>query len=159
MKKNENIYVLLALTLMLFLIWTYVGGYPQEQNYLFIEQYFDIEWLETILSRVQFSYAGQIISIQSLGYTPFIKFIFIKFYDFLFFLILSFLWFLGLKKRLKSGWMTVLFSFVITMGFASIIELYTGWKGSQGEFLIEDFILKSYGAFTGIILARLSKIK
>lgn len=159
MKRTENIYVLLALTLMLFFIWTYLRGYPVEQKFLFIERYFDIERLKIIPSRVQFSYAGQIISINSLGYTQFVKFIFTKFYDFLIFLLLSLLWSLGLKKRLKSNWMTALLSFVITMGFASMLELYMGWNGSQGHFLVEDFVLKSYGALTGIILARFSKRK
>lgn len=159
MKRTENIYILLALTLMFFFIWTYLRGYPVEQKFLFIERYFDIERLKIIPSRVQFSYAGQIISINSLGYTQFVKFIFTKFYDFLIFLLLSLLWSLGLKKRLKSNWMTALLSFVITMGFASMLELYMGWNGSQGHFLVEDFVLKSYGALTGIILARFSKRK
>ena len=156
MKKTENIYSGLALILMVFLAWTYLTGRLEEQNFLLIEQYFDREWLRTLLSRIQFSYTDQMISVDNLGYSQFIKFIITKLYDFSVFLLLSFLWSRGLRIRLKSSVMAALLSFIITIGFVSILELYAAY---QGRFLAGDFILKSYGAFTGIILARLSKIK
>lgn len=160
MKKTENTYSLPAFALMVFLIWTYPKGFPADQNYLFIEQYFDIEWLKNILSHIEFSYAGQLISVTSLGYPQFIQFILIKFYDFVMFLLLSFLWCRDLQKRSRSDGMTALLSFVITMGLAVLMVLYAGWKsGSQVPFQTEDLILKSYGALTGIIMARWAERK
>jgi len=156
MKKTENIYSGLALILMVFLAWTYLTGRLEEQNFLLIEQYFDREWLRTLLSRIQFSYTDQVISVDNLGYSQFIKFIITKLYDFSVFLLLSFLWSRGLRIRLKSSVMAALLSFIITIGFVSILELYAAF---QGQFLAGDFILKSYGTLTGIILAELNKIK
>ncbi|MDO5457011.1 MAG: hypothetical protein Q4F26_01570 [Atopococcus tabaci] len=156
MKKTENIYSGLALILMVFLAWTYLTGRLEEQNFLLIEQYFDREWLRTLLSRIQFSYTDQMISVDNLGYSQFIKFIITKLYDFSVFLLLSFLWSRGLRIRLKSSVMAALLSFIITIGFVSILELYAAF---QGQFLAGDFILKSYGTLTGIILAELNKIK
>lgn len=154
MKKTENTYRLSALTLIFFILWAYSKGFPADQNYLFIEDYFDIEWLKSMLSHIEFSYAGRIISVANLGYVPFIKFILIKFYDFLMFLLLAFLWYRVFEKRLRSEGKTALLSFVVSMGFAALLALYPGWKsGSQMPFMAEDFILKSYGALTGVILA------
>ena len=112
MKKTENIYSGLALILMVFLAWTYLTGRLEEQNFLLIEQYFDREWLRTLLSRIQFSYTDQMISVDNLGYSQFIKFIITKLYDFSVFLLLFPFMVRGFRIRLKSSMAAL--SFIIT---------------------------------------------
>lgn len=106
-----------------------------------------------VFSSVEFLYGGKVISIQSEGYFAFIEFFIRKAAHFFTYFIIGFFWLLGLRKRVREEWLTILLSLLLALGYASFDELRQSFNPERTA-LMADVILDGAGALVGILLAQ-----
>lgn len=104
-------------------------------------------------SSIEFLYGGKLISVQSEGYFAFIEFFIRKAAHFFTYFIIGFFWLLGLRKRVREEWLTILLSLLLAVGYASFDELRQSFNPERTA-LMADVILDGAGALVGILLAQ-----
>lgn len=114
--------------------------------------------LYDFLTKFEFVYGGQEISIQSIGYLSFIEFFIRKGAHFVSYFIIGFFWFLGLRKRVNEEWLTILLSLLLAIGYASFDELRQSFNPGRTA-LMADVYLDTAGALVGILLAKIFTVK
>lgn len=153
-KKNgqfDNIYILLAFTVMIILFQSSSMSYGEQSITSTLDNLLAGEPFSALLTRIKFTYAENLISIEALGYSSFIEFILRKGAHFTAYFALGLLWFLGLRKKTSSLPLAMMLSLMLAVGYASFDEFHQ-MLTPQRTPLLEDIILDGFGAFTGIIV-------
>lgn len=150
--KRDNIYIFLALAIMLVLFYSSSQPYQEQSITPMLDQLLAKEPMKNLLSGIQFNYADSEVSIQALGYSKFIEFFIRKAAHFVTYFLLGLFWFLGLKNKLSGPILTVFISWMLATGYAALDEFHQGITPNRTP-LLQDIQLDSIGAATGVMLA------
>ncbi|KAA9302192.1 MULTISPECIES: VanZ family protein [Aerococcus] len=104
-----------------------------------------------LLRTIQFSYAGEKISIEALSYAGFVEFFIRKGVHFVLFGSLAVLIYLALRPYCQGRGLTVFLSLALTFGFASFDELHQTLTTNRSG-LVEDVLLDAAGALTFLLI-------
>lgn len=156
MKKRittkDNVFLATPFIIMFLLYWSSSMSYETQSLTSPLENFLASRPLEAFLYRFEFTYGNSIVSIQELGYFSFVEFFIRKAAHFFSFFFLGLFWFLGLRKRVREEWLTIILAILLCIGYACFDEFrqvfHPGRTGSM-----TDVILDSAGAIVGVGLA------
>ena len=157
-KNNTHFYLMIALVIMGILFISSSMTYQQQTSVPFLEKYLAFKPFEAQLSKIAFSYAGQKISIQAVGYYKFIEFFMRKAAHFFLYFFMGASFALALRSRLKSNVLTIFVCTLMALGYAGLDEFHELVTGGRTP-LFQDVILDGFGALTGILLVTLFSLK
>lgn len=157
-KNNTHFYLAIALVIMGILFISSSMTYQQQTSVPFLEKCLAFKPLETQLSKIAFSYAGQKISIQAVGYYKFVEFFMRKAAHFFLYFFMGVCFALALRSRLKSNLLTIFVCTLMALGYAGLDEFHELLTGDRTP-LFQDVILDGFGALTGIVLVTLFSFK
>lgn len=151
--KNGNIYIALALLMMLILFISSSMTYQQQSQVSLIQKYFSHEPLKNFFSNISFTYAGSEVSISAKGYVKFVEFFLRKGAHFMTYFILGGSLYLGLLPKLKqkSSVLGLFFAWLAATGYAATDEFHQMLTGDRTP-LFQDVMLDSFGALTACLL-------
>lgn len=155
-KTKGTISIIVALLAMAFVFYSSSMPYQDQSLTSRIQDLAPKQPFAEFLSRIQFTYAGKVISIPSLGYAQFIEFFLRKGAHFLIYCFIGYHWTRGLKVHLKkSGWAFGLAVFITVM-YAATDEFHQGLTPNRTP-LVQDVILDSLGGIFGACCAYLKR--
>lgn len=146
------IFIGLAFAMMVVLFFSSSQSYGDQSMVGLLDRLLANEPLKNGLSYIQFTYAGDEISIAALGYNNFVEFFIRKAAHFGSYFLLALFWFLGLKDQMKSLYLTGIVSWLLAVGYASFDEFHQGLTPDRTP-LLQDIILDSIGALTAVVFA------
>ena len=149
--KNGNIYIGVAIVVMVVLFFSSSQTYEQQSQLSLLEKLLKNEPFKARLSQISFSYAGSPVSIKESGYFSFVEFFIRKGAHFGTYFILGGSWFLGLQPRIKNMGLTALVSWLAATGYAGLDEFHQMLTGGRTP-LFQDVMLDSMGALTAIVI-------
>lgn len=146
----------MAIAFIVFAILFYSSSqtYEQQSQVSLLSKILANEPFKEKLSGINFSYAGNEVSIATKGYFSFVEFFIRKGAHFGTYFILGVMLFLGLNKRMKGFFILSLVSWLTATGYAGLDEFHQMLTGDRTP-LIEDVMLDSVGALTGVVLCLL----
>lgn len=150
----DNMFLLMPFVIMFSLYGSSSMTYETQSLLPMLENLLSGEPFKELLSKIQFTYGGSLVSIEQSGYFSFIEFFIRKGAHFFSYFLLGFFWDLGLQKRVNDKWLVVLLSILLCIGYASFDELRQSFNpGRTG--MMADVILDTAGAVTGTLVAQL----
>lgn len=150
---KDNVYLAIPFIMMLILYGSSSMTYQDQSVTSNLAVVLKAKPFENLLSSMQFTYGEQLISIQQLGYFEFVEFFIRKGAHFFSYFIIGFFWFLGLRKRVRHEWLTILLAVLLSIGYASFDELRQSFNPGRTA-LMADVILDTAGAIVGILMAK-----
>lgn len=150
---KDNVYLFIPFIIMGILYWSSSMTYQDQSITSSLEVLLKGEPLRKFLSSFEFTYGGQVVSIDHNGYFAFIEFFIRKGAHFFSYFLMGFFWFLGLRKRVRHEWLTILLSIMLSIGYASFDELRQSFNPERTA-LISDVLLDTAGAIVGIGIAK-----
>lgn len=152
--KNANIYLVVALVMMVILFITSSQTFAQQDQTKNLGKIFGSQPFFDSFSKVNFKYGGQPVSVADSGYYGFIQFFVRKLAHFMSFFIIGGATYLGLEPRIRNIGLTAAISWLAATGYAAIDEYHQSLTGGRSA-LFEDIILDSAGAATAITICLL----
>lgn len=149
---KDHIYIILAFILMGVLYYSTSMSYEEQNVQPLLGEWLAGEPLRSLFESIQFTYAESMISIESLGYTGFVEFFVRKGAHFISYFLLGLFWYLGLRNRMDSPLLAIFISVGLSAGYASFDELRQAFHPYRTA-LLEDVLLDTVGATTGVIIA------
>lgn len=151
---RDNIYLAIPFIMMFLLYWSSSMSYENQSLTSPIETILANKPFEKFLLQFEFTYGGNIVSINESGYYSFIEFFIRKGAHFFSYFILGFFWFLGLRKRVEGKWLVIILSVFLSVGYAAFDEFRQVFHPGRSG-MMADIILDSVGASVGVLLALL----
>lgn len=155
---KDHLYLAIPFIMMLILYQSSSMTYQEQSLTSTMDVLLKNQPLHDFLSGIEFSYGGKVISVQSEGYLSFVEFFIRKGAHFFTYFIIGFFWLLGLRKRVRHEWLTILLSILLAVGYASFDELRQSFNPGRTA-LMADVLLDTAGATVGVILAKYLSIK
>lgn len=155
---KDNLYLAIPFIMMFILYQSSSMTYEEQSLTSTMDLLLEKQPFYEFLTKFEFVYGGQEISIQNIGYFSFIEFFIRKGAHFGSYFIIGFFWFLGLRKRINEEWLTILLSILLAIGYASFDELRQSFNPGRTA-LMADVYLDSAGALVGILLAKIFTVK
>lgn len=140
------------------LVWAgmiyYASSQPYEKQDLrpTISDFLNLDFVESLFSTTVFNYAGEEISIESMGAAHFIEFFIRKGAHFSVYLGLGFLLYRAFTIHLNNRLTVFLLSWILTIIYAISDEIHQGFTPNRTP-LMEDVIIDTVGGLVGISLA------
>ncbi|MGX7350419.1 hypothetical protein RU97_GL001404 [Enterococcus canis] len=154
--KNGQFYLGVALVIMLILFISSSQTYEQQSQVSLLEKLLQNEPFKDSLKGISFEYGGSPVSIAASGYFKFVEFFIRKGAHFLIYFILGGSFYLALFPRLKTFWLTAMYSWLAAVGYAGLDEFHQMLTGGRTP-LFQDVMLDGFGAMTAILLIMLVK--
>lgn len=151
---KDNIYLAIPFIIMIILYLSSSMSYENQSVVPRLSNLLSGKPLNDFLSRFEFVYGGSIVSVEANGYFSFVEFFIRKAAHFFSYFFLGFFWILGLRKRVRDDWLTILLSILLCIGYASFDELHQNFTPDRTA-LMADVILDTVGAIVGIITIQL----
>ena len=152
--KSGYIYLIAALAIMGILFFSSSQTYEQQSQIGLLSRLLKNEPFKESLMSINFSYAGNEISIAAKGYFSFVEFFIRKGAHFFTYFALGISWFLILNKQIKSVLLASIVSWLSATGYAGLDEFHQMITGGRTP-LVEDIMLDSIGALTGVVICLL----
>lgn len=154
MQQNwkDNLFIVLAFVVMGVLFYSSSMSYGEQSVTSWLDRLLAMEPFEGLLSGIRFTYAGDEVSIATLGYSKFVEFFLRKGAHFVSYFLLALFWFLGLRHKTSSLPLAAMLSFLLAAGYASFDEFHQGLTPERTP-LLEDILLDCAGALTGVAIA------
>lgn len=153
-KQKEYVALGCAIFVMLLLFHSSAMPYREQSAVSLIDTLLSHQPFKKELQNIAFLYGGSEVSIVSLGYGQFIEFFLRKFAHFMSFLLLAYAWTYGLKSRLKEKWLLWIIVLLLCVSYAALDEFHQSLTPQRTP-LLEDVLLDSTGALTGLMVATL----
>lgn len=136
------------------LIFMFSSQPYQKQNIKpFLSQNINVDWMTSLFSTIQFTYAGKVISVQTLGIEGFLEFIIRKGAHFSVFFILGWLVYRAFISTFQSRQISsFMISLTLIVFYAASDEFHQMFTENRTP-LIEDVFLDITGGIIGIIFA------
>ncbi|MGM8215091.1 VanZ family protein [Bacillaceae bacterium W0354] len=117
----------------------------------FLSRFHFIEKLEPLLSKIQFSYYGEVRSVEVMGLERFIEFLIRKLAHFGVYFILAVLIFIAVQKTLRATMqIKLMFTFYIVVLFAIMDELNQAFTPERTPYYY-DVAIDAFGALTALL--------
>ena len=150
---KDNIYLAIPFLIMFMLYTSSSMTYEAQTAVPTLEKILQGKPLYDFLSRFEFMYGDAVVSIAADGYFSFVEFFIRKGAHFFTFFLLGFFWVLGLRKRVRDDWLTVLLAILLCIGYASFDEFRQSFNPGRSG-MMADVILDTAGAVVGTFLAQ-----
>lgn len=150
--------IVLALLLMLVTFTSSSMPYQDQSATSLIQTLFPSQPFYEVLSSIRFDYAGQTISIPSLGYAQFIEFFIRKAAHFFIYFFIAFNWNRGLRVYMKHTGLALVVAFLITVLYAASDEFHQSLTPNRTP-LLADVFLDSLGAAFGILISYIKPLR
>lgn len=150
---KDNVYLAMPFVMMFILYRSSSMTYEDQSITSTLTLILKGEPFKNFLSTFHFTYSGQPVSIEALGYFKFVEFFLRKGAHFFSYFIIGFFWFLGLQKRVRHEWLTILLAVLLSMGYASFDELRQSFNPGRTA-LMADVLLDTAGAIVGVGMAK-----
>ncbi|MDN6161532.1 MAG: VanZ family protein, partial [Atopostipes sp.] len=137
---KDHLYLAIPFIMMLILYQSSSMTYQEQSLTSTMDVLLKNQPLHDFLSGIEFSYGGKVISVQSEGYLSFVEFFIRKGAHFFTYFIIGFFWLLGLRKRVRHEWLTILLSILLAVGYASFDELRQSFNPGRTA-LMADVLL------------------
>lgn len=155
---KDNLYLAIPFVVMFILYHSSSMTYQEQSLTSSLDLILKNKPFHDFFSSFNFLYGGELISVQSKGYSTFVEFFIRKAAHFITYFLIGFFWLLGLRKRVRDEWLTILLSLLLAIGYASFDELRQSFNPDRTA-LMADVILDSAGAVIGIGLAQFLNLK
>lgn len=155
---KDNLYLAIPFIIMFILYRSSSMTYEEQSLIMTMESVLDKQPFYNFFSSIEFFYGGELIAIQEIGYYAFIEFFIRKGAHFFTYFIIGFFWLLGLRKRVRHDWLTILLAILLAIGYASFDELRQSFNPGRTA-LMADVLLDTAGASVGVVLAKFLTIK
>lgn len=151
--RNGNLYLLIALVMMIVLFVSSSMTYQEQSQVSLIDRLLKNEPLKASLKDIKFTYGGSEVSIQAQGYSKFVEFFIRKGAHFGTYFILGGSLFLGLASKMSRSYrgLAILFAWLAATGYAATDEFHQMLTGDRTP-LFQDVMLDSVGALTACLL-------
>lgn len=146
---KDHVYLAMPFIIMFILYGSSSMTYQDQSVTSNLELLLKGEPFRTFLSSFEFTYSGQLISIDANGYFSFIEFFIRKGAHFFSYFLLGLFWYLGLRKRVRDEWLTMLLAILLSIGYASFDEFRQVFNPGRSG-LMADVILDTAGAIVGV---------
>lgn len=150
---KDNVYLLIPFVMMFILYGSSSMTYQDQSVTSNLELILRGMPFKNFLSSIEFTYGDQLISIEQIGYFRFIEFFIRKGAHFFSYFVIGFFWFLGLRKRVRHEWLTLLLAVLLSIGYASFDELRQSFNPGRTA-LMADVLLDTAGAVVGVGMAK-----
>ncbi|MGM9903648.1 integral membrane protein [Enterococcus sp. 10A9_DIV0425] len=150
-RKNGDFYLIIALVIIAILFYSSSQTYGQQSQVSRIDEWFPNQPFKDMLSGIQFTYGGSVVSIDSLGYSKFIEFFLRKGAHFGTYFILGGSLYLGVFPKMRIWWLTGILAWLSATGYAGLDEFHQMLTGDRSP-MFQDVMLDSMGALTAVIL-------
>lgn len=151
---KDHVYLAMPFIIMFILYGSSSMTYQDQSVTSNLELILKGEPFREFLSSIEFIYAGDLISIANNGYFPFIEFFIRKGAHFFSYFLIGLFWYLGLRKRVRHEWLTILLAVLLSIGYASFDEFRQVFNPGRSG-LMADVILDTAGAIVGVGMAKL----
>lgn len=128
--------------------------YTQQDIRPYLSNQFELEWINTYFSFINFDYAGKEISVDNLGPAGFIEFFVRKAAHFCTNLALGICTYFALRGQSNKSGKFIYSAWLLTILFACSDEYHQSLTGDRTP-LYQDVVLDSIGAFVGIMLGHI----
>ena len=151
--KHGNVYIGIALLMMVILCVSSSMTYQQQSQVSLIQKLLANEPLKAFLSQISFNYAGSEVSISAKVYVKFVEFFIRKAAHFMTYFVLGGSLYLGLLPKLKqkSSVLGLFFAWLAATGYAATDEFHQMLTGGRTP-LFQDVMLDSCGALTACLI-------
>lgn len=149
--NRDNIFLAIPFIMMAVLYWSSSMTYETQSTVPLLERVLANKPLNNFFGQFTFTYGESIISIETAGYFSYVEFFIRKGAHFGSYFIIGFFWYLGLRKRIQNNWLTLILSLLLSIGYASFDELRQSFNPGRSG-MMEDVILDTAGAFSGILI-------
>lgn len=149
---KDNVYLAMPFIMMFILYGSSSMTYQDQSVTSNLEIILKGEPLREFLSSIKFTYGGDLVAIETIGYFGFVEFFIRKAAHFFSFFVIGFFWHLGLRKRVRNEWLIILISILLSIGYASFDELRQSFNPDRTA-LMADVLLDTAGAIVGIGMA------
>ncbi|SEM96060.1 VanZ like family protein [Ligilactobacillus sp. WC1T17] len=155
MKKmtRSDFYLLCALVMMLVLFISSSMTYQQQTSVPLLERILRHRPALAYLKHFTLTYAGNVISVEKVGYYKFIEFFIRKLAHFTTYFLLGSFLYLAVKNKL-SAWVAIMLAVLAALGYAASDEFHQMLTGGRTP-LFQDVMLDGMGALTGVLLCYL----
>lgn len=150
---KDNVYLAIPFVMMFILYGSSSMTYQDQSLTSNLEVILSGMPFKKVLSSFEFTYGNHLVSIERIGYFNFIEFFIRKGAHFFSYFVIGFFWFLGLRKRVRHEWLTIILAVLLSMGYASFDELRQSFNPGRTA-LMADVLLDTAGAIVGIIMAK-----
>ena len=150
-RKNGDFYLIIALVIIAILFYSSSQTYGQQSQVSRIDEWFPNQPFKDMLSGIQYTYGGSVVSIDSLGYSKFIEFFLRKGAHFGTYFILGGSLYLGVFPKMRIWWLTGILAWLSATGYAGLDEFHQMLTGDRSP-MFQDVMLDSMGALTAVIL-------
>lgn len=150
---KDNVYLAIPFVMMFILYMSSSMTYEDQSVTSSLALILKGEPFRNFLSSFQFTYGNQPVSIEHLGYFKFVEFFIRKGAHFFSYFVIGFFWLLGLRKRVRHEWLTILLAVLLSIGYASFDELRQSFNPGRTA-LMADVLLDTAGAVVGIAMAK-----
>lgn len=157
-KKKAILAITSAISMMLIIFISSSMSYREQSLVSTIQSTLPQQPFYEWLSRIRFEYAGQLISIPSLGYAQFIEFFIRKAAHFLAYFFIGYQWVRGLNVLVRKKGLPQFLAIFIAALYAMTDEFHQGVTPGRTP-LVQDVFLDVIGAAVGVGLGSLKKIK
>ena len=157
-KTKGTIAITLAIAAMVLIFVSSSMSYKDQSLVATIQKGLPSQPFSELLSKIKFEYAGQTISIPSLGYAQFVEFFIRKITHFLAYFFIGYQWTRGLSVHVRKKGFPQFLAFFITVLYAITDEFHQGITPGRTP-LIQDVFIDALGAMFGVGLGTLKKIK
>lgn len=155
LKHKEKWFWGLVVAIEAVLFYSSSMTYKQQTSVPFLEKYLKNEPFKNNISNIGFHYGGKYQSLKNDGYYHFVEFFVRKGAHFSIYLLLGVCLCLALYSYFKgNNFLRIFIPWLVTTGLAAFDEFHQGLTGGRTP-LVDDVILDSAGALTGIIILML----
>lgn len=128
--------------------------YSEQDMRPYLSNHFDLEWVHTYFSFINFDYAGKEISVEYLGSAAFIEFFIRKATHFFTFLALGCCTYFALRGSSRKSAQFILSALIMTVLFACSDEFHQLLNGDRTP-LYQDVVIDGVGSFIGIVIGHI----
>lgn len=151
-QTHANWWLLLAAGVMLLLFISSAQTYQQQTAVPLLRRWLQHQPFKAQLATIQFTYAGQPVSVSSSGYFKFVEFFIRKLAHFGSYFLIGLGGYMGYRDRIRQTGLTMIVVWLAATGYAALDEFHQSLTGGRTP-LFQDVILDASGALTAILLA------
>ena len=154
MKKrqlNPNIYLGIVVVIMVVLFYSSAQTYHQQTIVPQLHHFLPGRPGLKLLQGIDFTYAGEHVSLSALGYAKLVEFFIRKCAHYGTYFLMGWFMVLGLKDRLRNLGLTGVVCYLACLGYAASDEFHQMLTGGRTP-LFQDVMLDGTGALTAILI-------
>lgn len=150
-------WLLLALVVIATLFVSSSMTYQQQTSVPWLERYFSNKPFEAQISRLHFTYAGDVVSVHAIGYYHVVEFFMRKAAHVSTYFLIGIFATLGLRQYVKPTWLRTVLTVLSIAGLAALDEFHQMLTGDRQP-TFDDVALDTVAALVAIVIVLIVQV-